>query len=158
MYEKSNQVWADVLFINSSIQYVSWYHIGSDIFLRTVTFDLPPTIRTGRTKFLQRKRVRIDVYKAKEERLQRIVGGKMSGFHQHPWQVSWHMTKLGWHMRECCYCRCRVAKCHGYDRYIRVKIFRGWGKKSERTHNMTKLGLFWKDLHNLCKTFVDKLV
>ena len=33
----------------------------------------------------------------------------------------------------------RVAKCHGY---IRVKIFRGWGKKSERTHNVTKLGLF----------------
>ena len=37
---------------------------------------------------------------------------------------------------------CRVAKCHGYDGYIRVKIFRGWGKKSERTHNVTKLGLF----------------
>ena len=36
----------------------------------------------------------------------------------------------------------RVAKCHGYDGYIRVKIFRGWGKKSERTHNRTKLGLF----------------
>ena len=36
----------------------------------------------------------------------------------------------------------RVAKCHGYDGYIRVKIFRGWGKKSERTHNVTKLGLF----------------
>ena len=36
----------------------------------------------------------------------------------------------------------RVAKCHEYDGYIRVKIFRGWGKKSERTHNMTKLGLF----------------
>ena len=44
----------------------------------------------------------------------------------------------------------RVAKCHGYDGYIRVKIFRGWGKKSERTHNVTKLGLFWNDLHNLC--------
>ena len=29
-----------------------------------------------------------------------------------------------------------------YDEYIRVKIFRGWGKKSEKTHNMTKLGLF----------------
>ena len=36
----------------------------------------------------------------------------------------------------------RVAKCHGYDGYIRVKISRGWGKKSERTHNMTRLGLF----------------
>ena len=36
----------------------------------------------------------------------------------------------------------RVAKCHEYDEYIRVKVFRGWGKKSERTHNMTKLGLF----------------
>ena len=36
----------------------------------------------------------------------------------------------------------RVAKCHGYDRYIRVKIFRGWGKKSEGMHNMTKRGLF----------------
>ena len=38
--------------------------------------------------------------------------------------------------------RPRVAKCHGYDGYIRVKIFRGWGKKSERTHNVPKLGLF----------------
>ena len=36
----------------------------------------------------------------------------------------------------------RVAKCHGYDGYIRVKIFRGWGKKSKRIHNVTKLGLF----------------
>ena len=36
----------------------------------------------------------------------------------------------------------RVAKCHGYDGYIRVKIFKSRGKKSERTHNMTKLGLF----------------
>ena len=23
---------------------------------------------------------------------------------------------------------CRVAKCHGYDEYIRVKILAGWGK------------------------------
>ena len=36
----------------------------------------------------------------------------------------------------------RVAKCHEYDGYIRVKISRGWGKKSDRIHNMTKLGLF----------------
>ena len=74
-------------YINSSVQYVSWYHIRSDIFLRTVTFDLPPTSRMGGNQFVQRKKVKIDVYKAKEERLQRIVGGKMSGFHQHPWQV-----------------------------------------------------------------------
>ena len=52
----------------------------------------------------------------------------------------------------------RVAICHGYDGYIRVKIFWGWGKKSEKTHNMAKLGLFWKDLHNLCKISVYKLV
>ena len=25
--------------------------------------------------------------------------------------------------------RVRVAKCHEYDEYIRVTIFRGWGKK-----------------------------
>ena len=36
----------------------------------------------------------------------------------------------------------RVAKCHGYDEYICVRIFSGWGKKSERTHNMTESGLF----------------
>ena len=27
----------------------------------------------------------------------------------------------------------RVAKCHEYDEYIRVKMFSGRGKKSERT-------------------------
>ena len=26
----------------------------------------------------------------------------------------------------------RVAKCHGYGGYIRVKILEGWGKKSVR--------------------------
>ena len=34
----------------------------------------------------------------------------------------------------------RVAKCHEYDEYIRVKIFAGWGKKS-----------FWEDLHNYAR-------
>ena len=48
----------------------------------------------------------------------------------------------------------RVAKCHGYDVYIRVKIFAGWCKKSGRTRN---LSLFWEDLHNLCKISVYKL-
>ena len=32
----------------------------------------------------------------------------------------------------------RVAKCHGYEGYIRVKIFAGWGKKFERTSNLAK--------------------
>ena len=30
----------------------------------------------------------------------------------------------------------RVAKCHEYDEYIRVKIFAGWGKKSGRRCNL----------------------
>ena len=33
----------------------------------------------------------------------------------------------------------RVAKCHGYDGYIRVKILAGWGK---RTCNFAKSSLF----------------
>ena len=32
----------------------------------------------------------------------------------------------------------RVAKCHGYGGYIRVKKIEGWGKKSERTHSFAK--------------------
>ena len=42
-----------------------------------------------------------------------------------------------------------VAKCHEYDGYIRVKIFAGLGKKSERTRTLATLRLFWEDLHNL---------
>ena len=34
--------------------------------------------------------------------------------------------------------RYRVAKCHGYDGYIRVKIIAGWGKKSGRTRYLAK--------------------
>ena len=33
---------------------------------------------------------------------------------------------------------CRVAKCHGYGGYIRVKKLEVWGKKSGRTHNFAK--------------------
>ena len=51
----------------------------------------------------------------------------------------------------------RLAKCHGYDGYIRVKIFAGWGTKSVRTRNLAKLSLFWEDLHNLYKISVYKL-
>ena len=50
----------------------------------------------------------------------------------------------------------RVAKCHGYDGYIRVKIFAGWGKKSGRAYNLAKLSQFWEDLNNLCKISVYK--
>ena len=32
----------------------------------------------------------------------------------------------------------RVAKCHGYDGYIRVKVFGSWGKKFGRTQNFAK--------------------
>ena len=45
----------------------------------------------------------------------------------------------------------RVAKCHEYDEYIRVKIFAGWGKKSGRRCNLAKFSLFWEDLHNYAR-------
>ena len=32
----------------------------------------------------------------------------------------------------------RVAKCHGYGGYIRVKKMEGWGKKSGRIHSFAK--------------------
>ena len=48
----------------------------------------------------------------------------------------------------CIHCIHRVAKCHGYDGYIRVKIFEGLGKKSGRNCNLAKLSLFWEDLLN----------
>ena len=35
----------------------------------------------------------------------------------------------------------RVAKCHGYGGYIRVKKLEGWGKKSGRTHSFAKSGI-----------------
>ena len=54
------------------------------------------------------------------------------------------------------WCKSRVAKCHGYDGYIRVKIFAGWGKKSGRAWNLAKLSQFWEDLNNLCKISVYK--
>ena len=56
--------------------------------LRTVTFDLPTNSRTERNNFgHQVKGIKVNVYKATKERLERIVGGKESPFHQHPWQV-----------------------------------------------------------------------
>ena len=45
----------------------------------------------------------------------------------------------------------RVAKCHEYEEYIRVKIFAGWGKKSWRRCNLAKFSPFWEDLHNYAR-------
>ena len=45
----------------------------------------------------------------------------------------------------------RVAKSHGYNGYIRVKIFAGWGKKSGRRCNLAKFSLFCEDLHNYAR-------
>ena len=42
----------------------------------------------------------------------------------------------------------RVAKCHVYEGYIRVRILAGWGKKFWRTFNFAQSSLFWEDLHN----------
>ena len=36
----------------------------------------------------------------------------------------------------------RVAKCHGYDGYIRVKILAGWGKSFGEHANLAKSSLF----------------
>ena len=43
----------------------------------------------------------------------------------------------------------RVAKCRGYDEYIGVKIFAGWGKKSGRTGILAKLSLSWEGFAQL---------
>ena len=48
----------------------------------------------------------------------------------------------------------RVAKCHGYDGYIRIKILAGWGK---RTCNFAKSSLFLEDLYNVCNISKYKL-
>ena len=43
---------------------------------------------------------------------------------------------------------CRVAKCHGYGGYIRVRKLEGWGKKSGRKTVLQKQVLFWVNLSN----------
>ena len=44
----------------------------------------------------------------------------------------------------------RVAKCHGYDGYIRAKKLASWGNKFGRTKNKQKQATFWK----ICATSV----
>ena len=40
----------------------------------------------------------------------------------------------------------RVAKCHRFDGYIRVKIFVDWGKFLRRTRNLAKSSTILEDL------------
>jgi len=49
---------------------------------------------------------------------------------------------------------CRVAKCHGYDGYIRVKILAGWGKSLGEHTILPNEAFFGGDLHNLCEMSV----
>ena len=44
----------------------------------------------------------------------------------------------------------RVAKCHGYDVYFRVKTFGGLGKKSGRTRKLAK----FKPILGRCAQFM----
>ena len=51
--------------------------------------------------------------------------------------------------------RGRVAKCHGYDGLIRVKMFAGWGKKFGSTCDLAKSSLFGKS-YATCALFTCK--
>ena len=51
----------------------------------------------------------------------------------------------------------RVAKCHGYDGYIRVKILAGWDKSLGKHPIWPNQAFFWENLYNVCKTLVYKL-
>ena len=45
-------------------------------------------------------------------------------------------------------CTARVAKCHGYGGYIRVKKLEGWGKSLEEHTVLQNQVLFWSNLSN----------
>ena len=53
----------------------------------------------------------------------------------------------------------RVAKCHGYDEYIRANIFAGFGNSLEEHSILQIQAFFWGNLHNLCKisVFIHKI-
>ena len=52
--------------------------------------------------------------------------------------------------------RIRVAKCHGYGGYIRVKNLDDWGKKSVRTHNFAKSSIVLGKFEQLISNSVFK--
>ena len=50
----------------------------------------------------------------------------------------------------CIHCIHRVAKCRGYDEYIRVKIFAGWGKKVAIWPNLAFFGKICTIMQDFC--------
>ena len=55
-----------------------------------------------------------------------------------------------YHQHYHCHPNARVAKCHGYVGYIRLKRLSSWGKKFGRTKKLAKTSHFWE---YLCKKF-----
>ena len=51
----------------------------------------------------------------------------------------------------------RIAKCHGYDGYICVKILAVWGKSFGKQPILQNQAFFWEDLYNVSKISVNKL-
>ena len=51
------------------------------------------------------------------------------------------IVRCSMHVIQCSDIFFRVAKCHGYGGYIRVKELEGWGKKSGRIYTFAKLGI-----------------
>ena len=49
-------------------------------------------------------------------------------------RYKWRPNGIYYHLRYA-----RVAKCHGYDGYIRVKELASWGKKFRRAKKLSKI-------------------
>ena len=56
--------------------------------------------------------------------------------------LTWRQPAISLHILSFDSIADRIAKCHGYDGSTRVKMIAGWGKKSERTHNLAKISLY----------------
>ena len=54
-------------------------------------------------------------------------------------RYKWRPNGIYYHLRYA-----RVAKCHGYDGYIRVKELASWGKKLGRNKKLAKQAIFEK--------------
>ena len=52
----------------------------------------------------------------------------------------------------------RVAKCHGYDGYIRVKILASWGKSLGGHTILQNEAFFGGDMHNRCEISLSSYI